>query len=182
MKRPRECDRKSPYIGFFLAARKTGSTRELQPAMKRHHVKPPAGVKNSPHKLYDILIGGPEMSLEWRSKYEKSVMGIITAVALGALAGSLVLLSVPQGARSQPPTDDADAIAVAQTSKEAPKERPEQKKTAHDLSDVFNPSNALPSSEALKDQQDRGQMLGFDFYRDPLGAMKPGMTFEDFFY
>ena len=24
-------------------------------------------------------------------------------------------------------------------------------------------------------------MLGFDFYRDPLGAMKPGMTFEDFF-
>ena len=60
-------------------------------------------------------------------------------------------------------------------------ERPEQKKTAHDLSDVFNPSNALPTSEVLIDQQDRGQMLGFDFYRDPLGAMKPGMTFEDFF-
>src|SRR6202047_1582832 len=151
--------------------------------MKRHHVKPPAGVKNSPHKLYDILIGGPEMSLEWRSKYEKSVAGIITAVALGALAGSLVLLSVPQGARSQSPTDDsrADAIAVAQTPKEAPMERPEQKKTAHDLSDVFNSNNALPSSEALIDQQDRGQMLGFEFYRDPLGAMKPGMTFEDFF-
>src|SRR5207302_9726164 len=74
-----------------------------------------------------------------------------------------------------------DAIAVAQTSKEAPMERPEQKKTAHDLSDVFNPSNALPTSEALIDQQDRGQFLGFDFYRDPLGAMKPGMTFEDFF-
>ena len=59
-------------------------------------------------------------------------------------------------------------------------ERPEQKKTAHDLSDVFNPSTALPTSEALVDQQDRGQMLGFDFYRDPLGAMKPGMTFEGF--
>src|ERR1700732_3307990 len=87
-------------------------------------------------------------------------------------------LAVPEGARSQQPTD---AIAVAQTSKEAPMERPEQKKTAHDLSGVFNPSNALPSSEALIDQQDRGQMLGFDFYRDPLGAMKPGMTFEDFF-
>ena len=69
---------------------------------------------------------------------------IRTAVALGALAGSLVLLSAPQGARSQPPTERADAIAVAQTSKEAPMERPEQKKTAHDLSDVFNPSNALP--------------------------------------
>src|SRR4029077_19201034 len=124
-----------------------------------------------------------KMSLEWRSIYENSGMGIITAVGLGALAGSLVLLSAPQGARSQSPTDDAraDAIAAAQTSKEAPMERPEQKKTAHDLSDVFNPSNALPTSEALIDQQDRGQMLGFDFYRDPLGSMKPGMNFEDFF-
>ena len=118
------------------------------------------------------------MSLDWRSIYEKNVVEIITAVALGALAGSLVLLSAPQGARSQQPSD---AIAQAQTPKEAPMERPEQKKTAHDLSDVFNPSNALPTSEALIDQQDRGQMLGFDFYRDPLGAMKPGMTFEDFF-
>ena len=60
-------------------------------------------------------------------------------------------------------------------------ERPEQKKTAHDLSDVFNPSNAVPSSEALTNQQDRGEMRGFDFYRDPLGATRPGMTFEDFY-
>jgi hypothetical protein len=37
------------------------------------------------------------MSLDWRSIYEKSVVGIITAVALGALAGSLVLLSAPAG-------------------------------------------------------------------------------------
>jgi hypothetical protein len=39
----------------------------------------------------------------------------------------------------------------------------------------------LPTSEALVHQQDRGEMIGFDFYRDPLGAMKPGMTFEDFY-
>jgi hypothetical protein len=106
------------------------------------------------------------MSGKWRSIYEKSVVGIITTVALGALAGSLVLLSAPQGATSEPSTEkmgvnkfypdwdaiaktadaSADAIAVAQTSKEAPTERPEQKKTVHDLSDVFAPSNALPSS------------------------------------
>src|SRR5580658_9889155 len=85
-------------------------------------------------------------------------------------------LTVPERARSQQPSD---AIAQAQTPKEAPMERPEQKKTAHDLSDVFNPSNAVPSSEALTNQTDRGQMNGFDFYRDPLGSMKPGMTFED---
>src|ERR1700730_8322823 len=117
MKWTRECDRMPPYICFFLAARETGSTRELQPAMKRRRVKPPAGAKNSPHKLYHILIGGHEMSLDWRSEYEKSVVGIITAVTLGALAGSVVLLGAPQGARSQPPTGDApaDAIAVAQT-------------------------------------------------------------------
>ena len=89
------------------------------------------------------------MSLDRRSN-EKNVVEMITAVALGALAGSLVLLSAPQVARSQQPADGAraDAIAVAQTSKEPPIERPEQKKTAHDLSDVFSPSSALPSSEA----------------------------------
>jgi cytochrome c peroxidase len=74
-----------------------------------------------------------------------------------------------------------DAIAQAQTPKEAPVERPEQKKTAHDLSDIFKPSNAVPSSEALTNQPDHGQMLGFDFYKDPLGATRPGMTFEDFY-
>ena len=97
--------------------------------------------------------------------------------------GGLVLLLLPQATRSQPPVDDTskDAVAAAQTPMEVPVERPEQKKTAHDLSDVFNPSNALSTTEALKDQQDHGQMNGFDFYRDPLGAMKPGLTFDDIF-
>ena len=64
---------------------------------------------------------------------------------------------------------------------EAAMERPEQKKTAHDLSDVFNQSNAVPSSEALTNQTDHGTMPGFDFYRDGLGATRPGMTFDDFY-
>src|SRR5436190_19284065 len=101
---------------------------------------------------------------------------------LGRIAiGSLALLTALDGVRAQSPPDEtrADAIATAQAPKEAPVERPEQKKTAHDLSDVFNPSDAVPSSEALTNQQDRGKMPGFDFYRDPLGAMKPGMKFED---
>ena len=97
---------------------------------------------------------------------------------IAGLVLGIFSLTVPEGARSQQLTD---AIAQAQTPKEAPVERPEQKKTAHDLSDVFNPSNAVPSSEALTNQTDRGQMLGFDFYRDPLGATRPGMTFDDFY-
>jgi hypothetical protein len=72
-----------------------------------------------------------------------------------------------------------DAIADAQTPREVPKERPEQNKTPHDLSDVFAPSKASPSSEALIEQPESGGKTGFDFYRDPLGAMKPGTTFEE---
>jgi cytochrome c peroxidase len=72
-----------------------------------------------------------------------------------------------------------DAIADAQTPREVPVERPEQKKTAHDLSDIFAPSKALPTTGALANQTDQGQFLGFDLYKDPIGAMKPGMTFDE---
>ena len=100
----------------------------------------------------------------------------------GFAAGSLILLVHSQEAKTKPPPKgDAppDAVAEAQTPKEVPVERPEQKKTEHDLSDVFAPDKAQPTTEALANQTDQGQMLGFDFYRDPLGAMKPGTTFED---
>jgi cytochrome c peroxidase len=99
----------------------------------------------------------------------------------GIAAGCLVLLVHSQEPKTNPSKGDAppDAIVEAQTPKEVPVERPEQKKTAHDLSDIFAPSKALPTTRALDNQTDQGQMLGFDFYRDPLGAMKPGMTFED---
>jgi cytochrome c peroxidase len=72
-----------------------------------------------------------------------------------------------------------DAVTETQTPREVPIERPEQKKTKHDNSNVFEPRNALPTTKSLKDQTDEGQMLGFDFYLDPLGAAKPGLTFED---
>jgi cytochrome c peroxidase len=98
-------------------------------------------------------------------------------------SGGLVLLAAPAAVRSQQPAAKApaDAIAAAQAATDVAAERPEQKKTAHDRSDVFEPGAAPPTTKALNDQTDRGRFLGFDFYRDPLGAMKPGMTFEDFF-
>ena len=98
----------------------------------------------------------------------------------GFVAGSLVLL-----VRSQEPKANGkaphDAVAQAQTPNEVPVERPEQRKTEHDRSAIFAPGKALPTTEALAEQKDHGQMLGFDFYRDPLGAPKPGMTFEDIY-
>jgi cytochrome c peroxidase len=101
----------------------------------------------------------------------------------GFLAGSLVLLVHSQESKTNRPKGDTapDAVAEAQAPKEVPVERPEQKKTAHDLSDIFAPSKALPTTQGLVNQTDEGQMLGFDFYRDPLGAMKPGTTFEDIY-
>lgn len=98
-------------------------------------------------------------------------------------AASIALIFALEKAESQPPAgaESVDAIEAAQRPQEAPITRPEQQKTSHDRSDDFNPNNALPTSEALVDQHDGGKFLGFDFYSDPLGATKPGMTFEDFY-
>src|SRR5437879_3480884 len=98
----------------------------------------------------------------------------------GFVAGSLVLLVHSQEPKANGKAPH-DAVAQAQTPNEVPVERPEQRKTEHDRSAIFAPSKALPTTEALAEQKDHGQMLGFDFYRDPLGAPKPGMTFEDIY-
>jgi len=94
------------------------------------------------------------------------------------LFAALVPISSP-GQESSQAKAPHDAVVDAQTSREVPIERPEQKKTEHDLSDVFSPSKALPITGAVANQADHGQFLGFDLYKDPVGAMKPGMTFDD---
>jgi hypothetical protein len=66
-----------------------------------------------------------------------------------------------------------DAVAEAQTSREVPIERPEQKKTEHDRADHFDAAKARPSSPIFEDQPKGGRISGFDFYRDPLNADKP---------
>jgi cytochrome c peroxidase len=110
--------------------------------------------------------------------------GLFTGVNLALLAAALVLLlraAAGQAPNAAPPKAPHDAIADAQTPREVPAERPEQKKTAHDLSDIFAPSQALPTTTALADQADQGQFRGFDLYKDPIGAMKPGTTFDEVF-
>ncbi len=110
--------------------------------------------------------------------------GSFTVFVLTLLASANVLLM--RSASGEDPTTQSpgrphDAIADAQTPKEAPASRPEQRKTAHDLSDIFTPGQATPSSGAMADQPEHGGMTGFDFYRDPLGAMHPGTTFEEIY-
>jgi cytochrome c peroxidase len=98
--------------------------------------------------------------------------------AAAVLVAALVPISLP-GQESSQARAPHDAVVDAQTSRDVPIERPEQKKTDHDLSDIFSPSKALPSTSAVTNQADHGQFLGFDLYKDPVGAMKPGMTFDD---
>jgi cytochrome c peroxidase len=105
--------------------------------------------------------------------------GVVFLVAF--MVGGPVFFVRSQDQTKSPPNAPSDAVAEAQTPKGVPVERPEQKKTAHDLSDIFEPDKALPTTGALDDQAEHGQMHGFDFYRDPLGAMKPGTTFEDIY-
>ena len=66
-----------------------------------------------------------------------------------------------------------DAVTEAQQTQAVPVERPEQRKTEHDRSDIFNAQNAQPSSPEIKKQPGEGKVSGFDFYRDPLNSERP---------
>jgi cytochrome c peroxidase len=93
---------------------------------------------------------------------------------VGLLAMSLGLtVSGAQEERHDRGKRSDDAVAEAQTARAVPIERPEQKQTEHDRSDLFNAPKARPSSSVFEDQPKEGQISGFDFYRDPLNADKP---------
>jgi cytochrome c peroxidase len=99
-----------------------------------------------------------------------------------AIAGLAILLVFSTAARSQrAPQRGAgpDAVQEAQSPRTAPAERPEQQKSEHDRSNIFLPTQAMPSSQGLKAQPDQGKGLGFDFFRDPLNAKQPMQTFDE---
>jgi hypothetical protein len=81
-------------------------------------------------------------------------------VLAGLVAGGLVLLAHSQEPKRNPPMDEVplDAAVEVQTPKDVPVERPEQTKSAHELSDIFTSSKALPISGALINQADQSQM------------------------
>lgn len=93
-------------------------------------------------------------------------IGLVLAIASGA--------QEPEKGKPLP-----DAVEEAQTPRKVAVERPEQKKTEHDRSDIFDATKARPSSPAFKQQPDEGKFKGFDFYRDPLNSPKPMMTFQE---
>jgi cytochrome c peroxidase len=101
----------------------------------------------------------------------------------GAIAslgmGMSVAISQRDMEQRAPRESSWDAVMEAQTPRETPVTRPEQRKNEHDRSNIFSATNAKPSSPAFENQPDKGKTLGFEFYRDPLNAKKPMQTFEE---
>ena len=92
------------------------------------------------------------------------------AVTLVVLAlGALVLSARVEGQRPAPPPDAVGQAQAPAARPPAPAPTPE----------AFRPASALPSSTAFEDQPEKGQANGFDFFRDPLNAKKPMITFEE---
>ena len=98
------------------------------------------------------------------------IMWLGASAFTAALAGVVALVAFSRGAGAQ------DAVQEAQTPRNVQATRPEQQKTQHDRSDVFNSANAPRSSTALESQPQKGEVQGFDFYRDPLDAKRPGQS------
>jgi cytochrome c peroxidase len=100
-------------------------------------------------------------------------------VGIASLAILFVFVTVARSQRAPQQSPRPEAIQEAQTPRAVPVERPEQQQSAHDNSNIFQATQAMPASNALADQPDQGKVLGFDFYRDPLNAQRPMQTFEE---
>src|SRR5579872_5695681 len=112
-----------------------------------------------------------------RAMRKQTILAVAVGVALGLATQALVVSSQEDGKKAPPPPHDA--VTDAQTPRPAPANRPEQKKNAHDRSDVFQAAKAPVLTAALNDQPKGGDITGFDFYRDPLNADRPMMTFAE---
>jgi cytochrome c peroxidase len=108
----------------------------------------------------------------WRSSTFPEVLVMRTKlwILLALVLSGFTVLAQQPGAPPAP----RDAVAQAQQGPQTTSStRPEQRKTEHDSSNIFDAAQAPPSSTAFQDQDKQGKNSGFDFYRDPLNADKP---------
>ena len=103
-----------------------------------------------------------------------------TTTQLALVTTSVVLVAVFVGiGRSQQPTrPSADAVQEAQTARDVPLARPEQRKTEHDRSTPVQRTRALVSG-AASSSRTRGGRPASIFARDPHNAKRPMQTFEE---
>jgi cytochrome c peroxidase len=113
------------------------------------------------------------------------ILKVSVAVLLGSCIFTICALTVSvfsqNGTQPENSTRSQDAVDAARQKSNVPVSRPEQSKTPHDLSPVFTASAADPSSSVFRTQPKYGRNTGFDFYKDPLGADRPLMTFDEIF-
>jgi cytochrome c peroxidase len=109
----------------------------------------------------------------------RRALGLGVAVLTGGLAVVVATRAAQQQEEARRQPAPPDAIADAQTPRKVAVKRPEQKKTEHDRSGIFTAPKAPESSRALEGQPEKGQITGFDFYRDPLNAKRPMQTPEE---
>jgi cytochrome c peroxidase len=111
----------------------------------------------------------------WSRQYS-----ILPSATAGVFAALLVFSEgTPIRSQNTNPPPPRDAVVEAQQPSPAPTERPEQQKTGHDRSNVFDPPNAKPSSPIFQTQPKQGKNSGFDFYRDPLNSDNPAANPEE---
>src|SRR3954451_23132398 len=96
---------------------------------------------------------------------------IITQFA-AILTGGAIFLAL-SWAQNNAPRPQRDAVEQAQRPSPVKPTRPEQRKSPHDNSDVFDPARAEAVSPDFQTQPKQGKVSGFDFARDPLNADRP---------
>jgi cytochrome c peroxidase len=104
--------------------------------------------------------------------------GSVIRKSLGFCAGAagIYLAAWAQTPAARP---QRDAVAEAQQPSQVKATRPEQQKSPHDRSDLFDDTKAPPSSPVFSTQPKQGKISGFDFYRDPLNADRPSQPPEE---
>ena len=122
-------------------------------------------------------VWGPQTESAVRAYQQQH--GLPVSGALDEATRTALGLTTAQRLPASRPGVVPDAVQEAQTPRTVPAERPEQQKSAHDRSNVFQASQGLPASQALPQQPDQGKILGFDFSRDPLNAKRPMQPFEE---
>src|SRR3954470_5791123 len=123
---------------------------------------------------------GPPATLEEEALMRnRRALGLGVAVLTGGLAVVVATRAAQQQEEARRQPAPPDAIAEAQTPRKVAVKRPEQKETEHDRSEIFTAPKAPESSRALEGQPEKGQITGFDFYRDPLNAKRPMQSPEE---
>jgi cytochrome c peroxidase len=100
--------------------------------------------------------------------WNRRIFFLLPVITILGMVVSRFLVFAAQSSAAPP-----DAVMQAQQSQSVPIQRPEQRKTEHDLSDIFSAQHPDPSSPVFKTQPKEGKNSGFDFYRDPLNSDTP---------